>query len=56
MFTKRFIPNATPVHENWFDDLQRVSTSPANAARLIEVDSGIDVAFVNGFFRGRDAL
>jgi pimeloyl-ACP methyl ester carboxylesterase/DNA-binding winged helix-turn-helix (wHTH) protein len=43
MFTKRFIPDATPVHENWFDDLQRVSTSPANAARLIEVDSGIDV-------------
>src|SRR5262249_50635304 len=38
-----FIPNATPVHENWFDDLQRVSTSAENAARLIEVDSNIDV-------------
>jgi pimeloyl-ACP methyl ester carboxylesterase/DNA-binding winged helix-turn-helix (wHTH) protein len=43
MFTNRFIPNATPVHENWFDDLQRVSTSAENAARLIEVDSNIDV-------------
>lgn len=43
MFTCRFIPNATPVHENWFDDLQRVSTSAENAARLIEVDSDIDV-------------
>jgi len=43
IFTNRFIPNATPVHENWFDDLQRVSTSAENAARLIDVDSGIDV-------------
>jgi pimeloyl-ACP methyl ester carboxylesterase len=43
MFTKRFMPDATPVHENWFDDLQRVSTSAANAARLMDVDCGIDV-------------
>ena len=43
MFTNRFMPNSTPVHENWFDDLQRVSTSAENAARLIDVDSGIDV-------------
>jgi len=43
MFTNRFIPNATPVHEMWFDDLQRVSTSAENAARLIEVDLNIDV-------------
>ena len=43
MFTNRFMPNATPVHENWFDDLQRVSTSAENAARLMDVDSGIDV-------------
>jgi pimeloyl-ACP methyl ester carboxylesterase/DNA-binding winged helix-turn-helix (wHTH) protein len=43
MFTNRFMPNATPVHENWFDDLQRVSTSAENAARLMDVDSRIDV-------------
>ena len=43
MFTNRFMPNATSVHENWFDDLQRVSTSAENAARLIEIDSNIDV-------------
>jgi pimeloyl-ACP methyl ester carboxylesterase/DNA-binding winged helix-turn-helix (wHTH) protein len=43
MFTSRFIPNATPLHEHWFDDLQRVSTSPANAARLMEADDNIDV-------------
>jgi pimeloyl-ACP methyl ester carboxylesterase/DNA-binding winged helix-turn-helix (wHTH) protein len=44
MFTNRFMPNSTPVHENWFDDLQRVSTSAENAARLMDVDSGIDVS------------
>jgi pimeloyl-ACP methyl ester carboxylesterase len=43
MFTNRFMPNSTPVHQNWFDDLQRMSTSAENAARRMEVDSDIDV-------------
>ena len=43
VFTCRFIPNATPEHEQWFDDLQRISTSPENAARLMEIDDKIDV-------------
>jgi pimeloyl-ACP methyl ester carboxylesterase len=42
-FTCRFIPEATPQHEQWFDELQRVSTSPENAARLMERDDNIDV-------------
>jgi len=42
-FTCRFIPEATPEHEQWFDELQRVSTSPENAARLMERDDEIDV-------------
>lgn len=42
-FTCRFIPEATPEHEQWFDELQRVSTSPENAARLMERDDAIDV-------------
>jgi DNA-binding winged helix-turn-helix (wHTH) protein/pimeloyl-ACP methyl ester carboxylesterase len=42
-FTCRFIPEATPEHEQWFDELQRVSTSPENAARLMELDDDIDV-------------
>jgi pimeloyl-ACP methyl ester carboxylesterase/DNA-binding winged helix-turn-helix (wHTH) protein len=42
-FTYRFIPEATPDHEKWFDELQRVSTSPENAARLMERDDDIDV-------------
>jgi pimeloyl-ACP methyl ester carboxylesterase len=43
VFTCRFIPQATPAHEAWFDELQRVSTSPENAARLMETDDDIDV-------------
>ena len=42
-FTCRFIPEARPEHEQWFDGLQRVSTSPENAARLMELDDDIDV-------------
>jgi len=43
VFTCRFIPESTPEHEAWFDELQRVSTSPENAARLMEADDRIDV-------------
>jgi DNA-binding winged helix-turn-helix (wHTH) protein/pimeloyl-ACP methyl ester carboxylesterase len=42
-FTCRFIPEATAEHERWVDELQRVSTSPENAARLMERDDDIDV-------------
>ena len=42
-FTCQFIPEATPDHEKWFDELQRVSTSPENAARLMERDGDFDV-------------
>jgi pimeloyl-ACP methyl ester carboxylesterase/DNA-binding CsgD family transcriptional regulator len=31
VFTTRFIPDATEQQMRWFDDLQRMSTSPANA-------------------------
>jgi len=31
VFTKKFIPDATEEQMSWFDDLQRMSTSPANA-------------------------
>jgi DNA-binding winged helix-turn-helix (wHTH) protein/pimeloyl-ACP methyl ester carboxylesterase len=42
-FTSRFIPESTPEHELWFDEMQRVSTSPENAARLLERGADIDV-------------
>lgn len=43
LFTRRFVPDAKPEHEKWFDELQRISTSAANAAHLMEVDDEIDV-------------
>jgi pimeloyl-ACP methyl ester carboxylesterase len=42
-FTCRFIPEAAPEQQQWFDELQRVSTSPENAARLLERGAEIDV-------------
>ena len=43
LFTTLFIPDATPDQMEWFDELQRVSTSPENAAKLMERDDDIDV-------------
>jgi pimeloyl-ACP methyl ester carboxylesterase/DNA-binding CsgD family transcriptional regulator len=34
MFTTLFMPEATPEQAHWFNDLQRLSTSPENAYRL----------------------
>jgi len=43
IFTSRFIPDATAEHERWFDELQRVSTSQENAARLMDLCDLIDI-------------
>jgi pimeloyl-ACP methyl ester carboxylesterase len=43
LFTTRFIPDAGPAEMEWFNDLQRVSASPENAARLIDAFSRLDV-------------
>src|SRR5690606_29063173 len=43
LFTTRYIPEGTPEQVQWFNDLQRISTSPANAARLIDALGDIDV-------------
>jgi len=43
MFTTRFIPGAGPEEMEWFNDLQRISTSPENAARLMDAFSRLDV-------------
>jgi pimeloyl-ACP methyl ester carboxylesterase/DNA-binding winged helix-turn-helix (wHTH) protein len=44
LFTSVFIPYATLEEMRWFNDLQRVSTSPDNAVRLMEVFGDIDIA------------
>ncbi len=43
MFTSRFMPDATLEQMNWFNELQRVSTSGENAARIQLAGSSIDV-------------
>ena len=43
LFTTRFMPDAGPAEMKWFNDLQRVSTSPENAARLMDAFSRLDV-------------
>jgi pimeloyl-ACP methyl ester carboxylesterase len=43
MFTSQFMPEATVEQMNWFNELQRVSTSGENAARIQMVGSNIDI-------------
>lgn len=43
IFTTRFIPDAGPSELEWFNDLQRISASPENAARLMDEFSRVDV-------------
>jgi pimeloyl-ACP methyl ester carboxylesterase/DNA-binding winged helix-turn-helix (wHTH) protein len=44
MFTSSFVPDGTAEQIAWFNELQRVSTSPANAVRLRAAFGAIDVA------------
>jgi len=43
MFTSQMMPGATAEHMQWFNELQRMSTSPENAARLRLAMGDIDV-------------
>ena len=42
-FTTQFIPGGTAEQHRWFNELERVSTTPANAARFMAVFNEIDV-------------
>ena len=44
LFTHQFIPEATVEQQRWFNELERVSASPHNAARTIRTLYEIDVA------------
>jgi len=44
VFTSLFVPGATPEQMQWFNDLQRVSASPENAARLFRLFADIDLS------------
>lgn len=43
MFTSLFLPHGTAEQQNWFNELQRMTTSPENAEMLQRVLSWIDV-------------
>jgi pimeloyl-ACP methyl ester carboxylesterase/DNA-binding CsgD family transcriptional regulator len=42
-FTTQFIPDGTMEQHRWFNELERVSVSPENAARFIRIFDQIDV-------------
>lgn len=42
-FTTQFIPGGTPEQHAWFNEMERVSTSPQNAARFMREFNVIDV-------------
>ncbi len=42
-FTSQFIPGGTPEQHRWFNELERISTSPTNAARFMREFDHIDV-------------
>jgi pimeloyl-ACP methyl ester carboxylesterase/DNA-binding CsgD family transcriptional regulator len=42
-FTTQFIPDGTPEQHRWFNELERISTSPQNAAQFFRIFNQIDV-------------
>jgi class 3 adenylate cyclase/pimeloyl-ACP methyl ester carboxylesterase len=43
MFTSQFIPGATKEQADWFNEFQRISSSPADAARNLIANGEVDV-------------
>jgi pimeloyl-ACP methyl ester carboxylesterase len=43
-FTESFMPDATPEQAAQFDELQRITTTPENAARIWQMNAEIDVS------------
>ena len=43
LFTSQFIPEGTPHQHRWFNELEKITTSPENAARILRVIYQIDV-------------
>jgi DNA-binding SARP family transcriptional activator/pimeloyl-ACP methyl ester carboxylesterase len=48
IFTSLFIPDANAEQTQWFNDLQRITTSPQNAYRLANIFGEIDVRHLLG--------
>ena len=43
-FTSLFLPEGTPEQMQWFNDLQRITTSPENAVRIMQATGEIDIS------------
>ena len=43
-FTSLFFPEGTPEQMQWFNDLQRITTSPENAVRIMEATGELDIS------------
>jgi pimeloyl-ACP methyl ester carboxylesterase len=43
LWTSCFVPDGTPEEQHWFNDLQRLTTSPANAVRMQTASDLVDV-------------
>jgi DNA-binding winged helix-turn-helix (wHTH) protein/pimeloyl-ACP methyl ester carboxylesterase len=43
IFTTRFVPGASAEQMQWLNDLQRITTSPENAVRIVQATSNLDV-------------
>jgi pimeloyl-ACP methyl ester carboxylesterase len=48
LFTSQFIPGGTKEQADWFNELQRISTSPADAARNLLANGDTDVGGLLG--------
>jgi pimeloyl-ACP methyl ester carboxylesterase len=48
LFTSQFIPGGTKQQADWFNELQRISTSPADAVRNFKVNGDMDVTDLLG--------
>lgn len=51
LFTSLYIPDGQEEHRRWLDDLQRVTTSPTNAARLQRAIGAMNVRHLLGEVR-----
>ena len=43
-FTSLFFPEGTPEQMQWFNDLQRITTSPENAIRIMQATGEVDIS------------
>ena len=48
MFTSMFMPDAPRENQSWFNELQRISTKPQNAVKLLRAVGDLDVSDILG--------